>query len=270
MKLSIVLSDEEKQVMICPPDVQPLCPFRWLIQSGHWAPGYENPCLPRDKAPWKMVFRCYLTDLPGQFSEMVAKPDQSTLYNWRDYMIDTTNTTMAHGPLTSSACEVERCQCYGKDITITVQLNTSPWAVAIAIWAANRDWVQNIDVRDLLPAWGDHQLKIECARLMVQTGRGTQSSYFSHTSTQKYYSGSWNVNSNRWNWNLWTEIGYTEVFDNKESVQHQGHLTTPGLRLIFTKPKPKVIDNGESDNGLSDRTETTILTPAGTVFSDDW
>lgn len=129
------------------PKLSPIVrPFRWLI-SYHILPkgyrytdDYQTP-------PWRMLVRCLLVDLPSQ---LTCPSHLLDIQSWKQYPVG--QKIKVHD------CTIENpdnITC-GKRVVFSKQKNDSKpvlcgdWLFVTYLWAADRSWVEHINVADLL------------------------------------------------------------------------------------------------------------------------
>ncbi|KAK3687512.1 hypothetical protein B0T22DRAFT_510243 [Podospora appendiculata] len=165
----------------CPPPLFSLAPeprpFRWLIESTHYAEGYGTTATMKNASPWVLRFRCLLVDLPALVE------DGSTIA-WRGYAASSRTSTEAvacfrHG----SACIPFHCKCdcghgtWGRRVVFSEQdrgdarVQAGSWLVVAYIWADDRQWVEEVDVGSML-SLDKGNAEIHCFHLRaLQDGR---------------------------------------------------------------------------------------------------
>ncbi|KAK3324153.1 hypothetical protein B0T19DRAFT_402405 [Cercophora scortea] len=159
-------------------------PFRWLIESTHFAHGYGRTEARKNISPWVLYFRCLLVDFPTQMIDAAnpapwrghppSSPSEKAVACFRhgEYCIN--DCTCGHGHPT-----------WGRRVVFSEHSRADPraqvgnWLVVVYILADNRRWVEEVDVRSL--RWsGKDSTKISCLRLGApgRDGRGATSACF--------------------------------------------------------------------------------------------
>lgn len=113
-------------------------PFRWLISSDHVPRGYED-----GQAPWRMLIRAYLMDLPGHLAD--GSTEQS-VFSWRKYpryMGQVHHRTK----LDNAPPEIT---CGGRAVFSQHSKNFNQsllgdWLVIVYIWATDSAWLEKTD-----------------------------------------------------------------------------------------------------------------------------
>ncbi|KAL6819533.1 hypothetical protein J3E69DRAFT_374613, partial [Trichoderma sp. SZMC 28015] len=103
---------------LTPPKVQS---FRWLISADLIPRGYKDR-----QAPWRMLIRSYLTDLPSQFIE--EKISRKSVFLWKNFP--------RHLVFSQ----------YSQDYNCLI----GDWRVIVYIWATNKTWMERTDLLDLV------------------------------------------------------------------------------------------------------------------------
>ncbi|PON21542.1 hypothetical protein TGAM01_v209573 [Trichoderma gamsii] len=117
--------------------------FRWLISSDLVPRGYQD-----GQAPWRMLIRSYLKDLPGQLADGST---QQSVFSWRNYprhvgrLHHRTKLDDAPPEITCGRRAVFSQQ--GNDFN---QSLTGEWLVIVYIWATDSAWLEKTDVADLV------------------------------------------------------------------------------------------------------------------------
>lgn len=127
---------------------RPLAPlevrsFRWLISSDLVPRGYEN-----GQAPWRLLVRSYLVDLPGQLTE---ENSQQSIFSWRER---TRHVGRIHHRKQSDNAPPE-ITCggryvfsqYGADYNNTLY---GHWLVIVYLWATDATWLSKANLYDLV------------------------------------------------------------------------------------------------------------------------
>ena len=125
---------------LTPPKVRS---FRWLISSDHVPRGYED-----GQAPWRMLVRSYLMDLPDQLNEGSS---QESVFSWRKHprwrgrVHDRTELDNAPPNITCGVRDVysQRSEDFNKSLL-------GDWLVIVYVWATDSTWLEKINSRDLV------------------------------------------------------------------------------------------------------------------------
>ncbi|KAL7929498.1 hypothetical protein V8C35DRAFT_325078 [Trichoderma chlorosporum] len=116
--------------------------FRWLISADLIPRGYKD----MDKqAPWRMLIRSYLTDLPGELTQGDTSP--KSIWLWQNFprylgqLHDRTELDNAPPEITCGRRAVFS-QC-SRDYNRSL---LGDWLVIVYIWATDRTWMERTDL----------------------------------------------------------------------------------------------------------------------------
>lgn len=125
---------------LTPPKVRS---FRWLISADLIPRGYED-----GQAPWRMLIRSYLADLPLQLT--VGTTSLKTVFAWLNYprylgqLHNRTKLDNAPPEITCGRRAV--FSQYSQDYKCLI----GNWLVIVYIWATNKTWMERTDLSDLV------------------------------------------------------------------------------------------------------------------------
>ncbi|KAK4228969.1 hypothetical protein QBC38DRAFT_132946 [Podospora fimiseda] len=236
---------------------------KWVVQSGHTTP----------KDNLRVHFRCMLDDLPAQFSEMIETPDKSTLYHWPDFMIKqglwgpwrvlNTSSEPTCGLKACDFCKPVRTWCHRiifseHDKTDNEIKLTGRWVVVICVWSNRKiENLENIDVRDLLPAWGSSELVLECARRSWTGAQIRQDACRCNPAIwHQFYEARLPRATGVPVWTM--RNGDRE--DTNPLVKHQGVATTAGLKFLWPGGA-EYADDGKSVDSFGSFACSDMLVP---------
>ncbi|KAL6701589.1 hypothetical protein J3F84DRAFT_355265 [Trichoderma pleuroticola] len=119
--------------------------FRWLISSDLVPRGYEN-----GQAPWRMLVRSYLMDLPSQLAEG-NKQQSTSIFSWLHHprhmgYLDYRTTLDSAPPEINCGGRAVFSQ-YSRDFNKTL---LGDWLVITYTWAADPTWLLKTDIMDLV------------------------------------------------------------------------------------------------------------------------
>lgn len=123
------------------PTTPPERGFRWLISSVHLPGEYHGGDLPF-QAPWCVVFRCLLEDLPSQLQE------ETSLNDWRHRQVEEMDDvkTLAR----YSRFRYRRRLVFSEEAQDDRGFLTGDWHIAAYVLSDDRDWLEKVDVTDLI------------------------------------------------------------------------------------------------------------------------
>ncbi|KAF3063381.1 hypothetical protein CFAM422_010204 [Trichoderma lentiforme] len=119
--------------------------FRWLISSDFTPRGYDNR-----QAPWRMLVRSYLMDLPRQLAEGNSQQPTS-IFSWLNhqrhvgYINYRTKDNNAPPEINCGGRMV--FSQYSKDFNKTL---FGDWLVIVYVWAIDPTWLRKTDIMDLV------------------------------------------------------------------------------------------------------------------------
>ncbi|KAL7806233.1 hypothetical protein V8C44DRAFT_339326 [Trichoderma aethiopicum] len=118
--------------------------FRWLISADLVPRGYED-----GQAPWRMLIRSYLTDLPRQLCQV--RVSEKSIIGWQNFPRhvgkphDRTERDNAPPEITCGRRAV--FSQHGKDYNRGLK---GDWLVIVYVWAVDKAWLERTDFRDLV------------------------------------------------------------------------------------------------------------------------
>lgn len=117
--------------------------FRWLISADLVPRGYED-----GQAPWRMLIRSYLADLPVQLTQ---GDHRKSIFLWKnfprhfDHVRNRTKLDDAPPEITCGRRAV--FSRYGQDYNHSL---IGDWLVIVYIWAIDRAWMERTDFLELV------------------------------------------------------------------------------------------------------------------------
>lgn len=124
--------------------------FRWMFMSFH-APEEYHAADVEDHAPWYLVMRYLLVDLPEQLENL---ENNVSLKSWRNHPVeDPKGLKYLHRPPHVQGYFYQK---WGRRIVFSEQAEEEPrsltgrWLVVAYIWSDSREWLKNVDVRNLV------------------------------------------------------------------------------------------------------------------------
>ncbi|KAM6487208.1 hypothetical protein HDV62DRAFT_349300 [Trichoderma sp. SZMC 28011] len=125
---------------LTPPKVQS---FRWLISADLIPRGYKD-----GQAPWRMLIRSYLTDLPSQFIQ--ERISRKSVFLWKKFPRHLgklhNRTRLDNAPPEITCGRRAVFSQYSQDYNCSI----GDWRVIVYIWATNKTWMERTDLLDLV------------------------------------------------------------------------------------------------------------------------
>lgn len=121
-----------------PLPVPPTRPFQWMIESHYFPEEYHAESL-RNQAPWYLLLRCLLIDLPEQLENGLGT------VLWRDYQVEDSSSETE---FLTRPWPLNRQLKWGQRIVFSERTEEQPnwltgrWLVVGYLWSDNREWAQ--------------------------------------------------------------------------------------------------------------------------------
>ncbi|UKZ85714.1 uncharacterized protein TrAFT101_001563 [Trichoderma asperellum] len=118
--------------------------FRWLISADLIPRGYED-----GQAPWRMLIRSYLTDLPFQLTQ--GNISRKSVFLWQNFPRHLgqlhNRTKLDNAPPEITCGRRAVFSQYNRDYNHSL---IGDWLVIVYIWATNKTWMERTDFLDLV------------------------------------------------------------------------------------------------------------------------
>ncbi|KAL7823565.1 hypothetical protein V8C26DRAFT_386940 [Trichoderma gracile] len=117
--------------------------FRWLISADLVPRGYED-----GQAPWRMLIRSYLTDLPGQLTQGDHRKSIFLWQNFPRHFDPVRNRTKLDNAPPEITCG--RRAVFSRSSQDYNRSLIGDWLVIVYIWATDKAWMERTDFLELV------------------------------------------------------------------------------------------------------------------------